>query len=129
MFVTGALRHLPQLFASWNPTKVFVLRYPLLDKLFVATVVPVTVTLTGTVNVLAPYSVDDVKSQVAVALAKLQADIQIGATVYRTELLGTVQKANDAAIRDVLLLAPAGDTVVAFNGLVTIQNNLTYQQV
>ncbi len=104
-------------------------RYPLLDKLFVATVVPVTVTLTGTVNVLAPYSIDDVKSQVAVALAKLQADIQIGATVYRTELLGTVQKANDAAIRDVVLTGPVGDTVVAFNGLVTIQNNLTYQQV
>lgn len=104
-------------------------RYPLLDKLFVATVVPVTVTLTGTVNVLAPYSIDDIKSQVAVALAKLQADIQIGATVYRTELLGTVQKANDAAIRDVVLTAPVGDTVVAFNGLVTIQNNLTYQQV
>ena len=104
-------------------------KYPLHDRLFVATVVPVTVTLTGTVYVTAPYSLADVESQVAAALAQLQADIQIGATVYRTELIGTVQKANDAAIRNVDLTAPAGDTAVAFNGLVTVQSALTYVQV
>lgn len=104
-------------------------KYPLGDKLYVATVVPVVVTLTGTVYVYAPWSLDDVKSQVAAALAQLQAVIDIGATVYRTELVGTVQKANDQAIRNVDLLTPAGDTAVAFNGLVTLVNNLDFQQV
>lgn len=104
-------------------------KYPLGTKLFVRSAQPVSVTLVGTVFVRAGYSLADVQSQIIAGLAVLQARQQIGATLFLTAIIEAIQGANAAGIRNVALTAPLGDTAVAFDGIVTLVNQLAFVQV
>lgn len=105
-------------------------RYPLGVKLYVDTVSAVSVTVSGTVYVRAPYSVADIQTAVAAALARYQAELGIGETLYRSRLIEVVIAANDRAIRNLDLVTPAADvTAMGPTDLIALVNSLSYVQV
>lgn len=84
------------------------------------------ITITATVNVFAAYLA---QATVAVnaALTALIASKPIGGTLYLTEIIEAIM--TPTGVRNTVVTAPVGDTVAAFDEVITFTNNLTFVAV